>query len=60
MICQYSVQMDVIIIPNMTKNEPVVMRGRKYPASYRGPVPMPTRRRRYAWMDPIQDMFEGD
>jgi hypothetical protein len=60
MICQYSVAMLVIMTPNTIMNDPSATRCRKYPASKSGPVAALTRRRRKPWIEPIQDMSEGD
>jgi hypothetical protein len=59
-ICQYSVLIEVIIIPNTSKNVPRMRIVRRYPASSNQPTQIPTIIVRKSWMDPIQAMAEAD
>jgi len=58
-VCQYSLAREVIINPRGIRTAPEVIRRRKYPASYAGPVMTPMRSKRKAWIEPIQEILLG-
>ena len=57
--CQYLVHRLNIIWPRTTKKVPPQSSSRKYPASYNGPVQVPTSITRKDWMDPIHEIVLG-
>ena len=56
--CQYLVEMDAMKSPKTPRNEPMRNTGRKWPASVRRPVRVPTKKRRKTWTEPTQEMSE--
>ena len=57
--CQYSVHREVMNIPKIWSNDPVINTARKYPASVARPEKDPMANSRQTWTDPTQDIAEG-